>query len=93
MAEQNYAVVEVLCPADQLTALGAIPNLVLEKRPIRTDDPTVVRIYAKADDAAQAAARALGATVTVLKTAEELRAQIEEAYRDLGKGSDEPGRS
>lgn len=92
MAEPEYAIVEVLCRTDALESLCAIPNLVLEKRPIRTNDPQTVQIYAKADAAAQAAARALGATVTVLKTAEELRAQIEEAYRDLGKGSDESGR-
>jgi hypothetical protein len=80
-----YALVDILCDPAKLGQLAAIPNLVIDVRPIRTKDPAVVRVSVRADAAAQAAAQALGCTVTVVKSAEEYRAQIEDAYRDLGK--------
>ncbi len=84
-AEPAYAVVEMLCDPALLAQLKAISNLEIQVRPIRTPDPSVIRISALADDAAQTAARALGCTVTVVKSAEAYRKQIEEAYRGLGE--------
>ena len=80
-----YALVEILCDPAKLVDLAAIPNLLIDVRPLRTKDPTVVLVSARADQAAQAAARALGCTVTVVKSAEAYRAQIEDAYRGLKK--------
>jgi len=91
MPEPAYAVVDILCDPVRLAELGAIPNLVIEVRPVRTKDPAVVRVAALADAAAQDAARALGCTVTVVKSAEDYRAQIEDAYRNLDKGSGDQG--
>ncbi|WP_027155701.1 hypothetical protein [Mesorhizobium sp. WSM2561] len=85
MPEPDYAVVELLCDPAELEALAAIPNLEIEVRPIRTSDPALVRISALADEGAQAAALALGCTVTIVKSAADYRRQIEDAYRDLGK--------
>jgi hypothetical protein len=85
MPEPAYAVVEILCDPAKLNALAAIPNLEIDTRPIRTDDPAVVRLGARADAAAQIAVRALGCTVTVVKSAEAYRAELEENYRELGK--------
>lgn len=83
MPEPAYAVVEVLCDPAQLGELSAIPNFEIEVRPMKTDDPAVVRISALADAEAQQAARALGCTVTVVKSAEDYRAQVEAAYAGL----------
>ena len=80
-----YAVVEILIHPDRLSELKAIPNLKVQVRPMYTDDPTVVRMYALADQGAQQAALALGATVTVVKSAADYARQIESAYRSLGK--------
>jgi alkanesulfonate monooxygenase SsuD/methylene tetrahydromethanopterin reductase-like flavin-dependent oxidoreductase (luciferase family) len=90
MAKPAYAVVEMLCNPALLAQLEAIPNLKIEVRPIRTPDPALIRIGALADDAAQAAARNLGCVVTVVKSADDYRRQIEEAYRDLGKDQSGP---
>lgn len=87
-SDPEYAVVEMLCDASRLGELKAIPTLQIEVRPLRTDDPARIRIYGLADEAAQAAAAALGCTVTVVKSAEDHRAQIEEVYRTIGKKPD-----
>jgi hypothetical protein len=50
---------------------------------MRTPDPAVARLCALADDNAQQAARKLGCTVTVLKSAETYRQQIENVYRSI----------
>ena len=91
MAEPAYALVDILCHPAQLDQLAAIPNLVIDVRPIRTSDPAVVRVSGRADAAAQAAARALGCTVTVAKSAEDYRAELEENYRGLGTDSSDRG--
>jgi len=85
MSLPAYAIVEILCDPAKLNALTAIPNLEIDTRPIRTNDPAVVRVGARADAAAQTAARALGCTVTEVKSAETYRAELEENYRELGK--------
>jgi len=85
MAEPAYAIVELLCDPALLGAVKAIPNLRIEVRPEYTADPAVIRVYAYADAVAQAAAQALGCTVTVVKSAEDYRLQIEGAYRGLGE--------
>jgi len=85
MPEPAYAVVEIVCDPAKLAQLRAIPNLEIDTRPIRTDDPSIVRVGARADAAAQAAVQALGCTVTIVKSAEAYRAELEENYRELGK--------
>jgi hypothetical protein len=92
MVEHDNAVVEILCDSAKLGELIAIPHLTVEVRPMRTDDPAVVRISALADAEAQEAARALGCTVTVVKSAADYRAQVEDAYRgldDVDSGSEQ----
>lgn len=81
MPEPAYAVVEMLCESSRLAEIRAIPNLKIETRPIRTPDPATVQLNAIADAQAQEAARALGCTVRIVKSAEEYRRQIEDAYR------------
>jgi hypothetical protein len=82
-AEPAYAVVDLLCDAAKLAELRAIPNFIIQNRPMRTPDPAVARLCALADDNAQQAARKLGCTVTVLKSAEAYRQQIENVYRSI----------
>ena len=78
MAEPDYAVVEILASPLTVRDLVAIPNLLIEVRPMFTDDPDVVLVSALADADAQAAAQALGCTVTVEVTAAEYRAQVDD---------------
>jgi hypothetical protein len=85
MPEPAYAVVELLCDPSKLAEILAIPNLQLETRPIRTPDPSVVKLNALADENAQNAARALGCTVSVVKSAEDYRRQVESAFKNLGE--------
>ena len=91
MPAPAYAIVEMLCDPAKLKELSAIPNLRIEVRPEYTADPAVIRIIALADAAAQDAARVLGCTVTVHKTPEQYRAQVEKAYRNIGKDPDPSG--
>ena len=70
----------MLCDPAKLAELKQIPNLEIQVRPIRTPDPNVVRLAVLADDAAQTAARALGCTVKIVKSAEAYRKQIEDLY-------------
>lgn len=93
MPEPDYAIVEILCDPAKLHHLGDIPNLLIDVRPVKTQDPAVVRISARADAPAQAAARALGCTVTVVKSAEDFREQIADAYRGLGVDDGDSGPS
>ena len=78
MSEPDYAVVEILASPLTVRDLVAIPNLLIEVRPMFTDDPDVVLVSALADADAQAAAQALGCTVTVEVTAAEYRAQLDD---------------
>ena len=89
MAEPDYAVVEILASPLQVRRLVTIPNLLIEVRPMFTDDPDVVLVSALADEEAQAAAKALGCTVTVEVTPAEYKAQIDAAHdgRDNGGGN------
>jgi hypothetical protein len=91
MPEPAYAIVEILCDPAKLKQLEAIPNLRIEVRPEYTADPAVIRIIAFADAAAQDAARTLGCTVTVRKSAEDYRNQVERTYRSIGKDTDPSG--
>jgi hypothetical protein len=96
MPEPAYAVVEILCDVDQLEALLGIPDLVVQVGARRTPDPAVVRIDALADEDVQGAARNLGCTVTVVKSADDFRAQIDDAYTGLAQDpgpADPPGDS
>ena len=83
MAEPAYAVVDILCDPAQLEAIKAIPNLKVPVRPEFTADPAVILVHAYADAGAQAAAAAMGCTVTVLKTAEQYQRQIDAAYESI----------
>lgn len=83
MAEPDYAVVEILASPLQVRDLVAIPNLLIEVRPMFTDDPDVVLVSALADEDAQAAVQALGCTVTVEMTPADYKAQIDAAYEGL----------
>jgi hypothetical protein len=85
MPEPAYAVVDILCDPAQLRDLEAIPNLRVEVRPEYTEDPAIILVHAFADAGAQAAAQAMGCTVTVIKSAEDYQAQIEAAYRAVGE--------
>jgi hypothetical protein len=84
MPVSEYALVEMFCNPAMLKELDAISNLDIQVRPEYTADPTVIRIIALADAAAQAAARALGCTITVRKTPEQYREEVEETYRNIG---------
>jgi hypothetical protein len=89
MAEPAYAVVDIRCDPAQLKDIEAIPNLRVEFRPEYTDDPGIILVHAFADAGAQAAVEAMGCTVTIMKSAEDLQQQIEDAYRaidDSGSG-------
>jgi hypothetical protein len=88
MAGPDYAVVELVCEAEALPRLSAIPNLEIQTSPMRMADPGRVKVAGLADVAAQAAAAALGCSVVVVKSAEDYRAQIEDAYRGLGITTD-----
>ncbi len=91
-AEPAYAVVELLCDTAKLAQLRAIPNLMIQVRPMRTPDPAVARIGVLADEGAQEAARALGCTVRVVKSAEDYRRQIEDAFRNIGPDAPPDGK-
>lgn len=88
MPEPAYAIVEILCDPAKIKELKAISNFRIQVRPERTADPNVARIFALADAAAQDAARQLGCTVTVRKSAEDYRKHIEKTYRSIGKDSE-----
>ena len=88
MAEPAYALVDIFCDPAALTDLEAVPNLRIEVRPEFTDDPGVILVHAFADEDAQAAARALGCTVTVVTSAEDYQEQLEAAYRSVGNEDD-----
>lgn len=90
MPEPAYAVVEMLCDPAKLAEIQAIPHLQIETRPIRTPDPAVVKLNALADDTAQEAARALGCTVRVVKSAEDYRRQIEANFGSREKPGERP---
>lgn len=90
MPEPAYALVEMFCDPAKLKELKAIPNLKLQMRPEYTTDPAVISIVALADAAAQDAARALGCTVTVHKSPEQYREDVEETYRNIGRNADDP---
>jgi hypothetical protein len=91
VAEPDYAVVEIVASPLQVRDLVAIPNLLIEVRPMFTDDPDVVLVSALADEDAQAAARALGCTVTVEVTPAEYKAQVGAAYEGLDTDDDGGG--
>jgi hypothetical protein len=91
VAEPDYAVVEIVASPLQVRDLVAIPNLLIEVRPMFTDDPDVVLVSALADEDAQAAARALGCTVTVEVTPAEYKAQVDAAYEGLDTDDDGGG--
>lgn len=93
MADPAYAIVKIRCDPAKLKAVEGIPNLRIEVRPEYTDDPAVILVHAFADAGAQAAARAMGCTVTVMKTAEEYKAQLEAAYRSIGEDDGRAGRN
>lgn len=84
MPTLDQAVVDIVCPIDQVAALQAIPTVTIQTRPRRTDDAARVLFSGLANSAGQDAARALGCIVTVVKSAEEYSAQIEHVYRGLG---------
>jgi hypothetical protein len=88
MPEPAYAVVDILCDRDRLGDLKAIPNLQVKVRPEYTADPSTVLVHAFADAAAQAAAQAMGCTVTVLKSAEDYQRQVEAAFESIGGEND-----
>jgi hypothetical protein len=90
MAEPAYAVVDVRCPPSRLADLEAIPNFVVATRPELTENPDEIVVHALADEDAQAAAAALGVTVTVAKTAAEYQAQIDAAYASI-RPDEDPG--
>ena len=79
-----HAVVEILLHPDKLAELESIPNLEVQVRPMYTDDPAVIRIFGLADAAAQQAAKALGATVRVVKSAQDYAAQRKSAFGPQG---------
>lgn len=83
MAEPDYAIVDILCPFDQLTALRAIPTVELQTEPAVTAEPNSVLVTGLADEAGQTAAQALGCTVTVALSAEDYEDQIASAYASL----------
>ena len=89
MPEPAYAVVDILCDPDRLADLKAIPNLRVEVRPEFTDDPAIILVHAFADADAQAAAQAMGCTVTELQSAEDYQRQLDAAYESVG--SDDGG--
>jgi hypothetical protein len=96
MPEPAYAVVEILCDQDQLEALLEIPNLLVQTNIMRTPEPAVVLVNALADEDAQAGARSLGCTVTVVTSPDDFREQIDDAYTGLDQDpgpADEPGDS
>ena len=70
----------------QAQRLNAIPNLISGAAGICRRS-AVIRIIALADAAAQDAARA-SCSVTVHKTPEQDRKQVEETYRSLGRDAD-----
>lgn len=82
-SEPDYAAAEILCDPAQLVDLEAIANLEIRLNPRYTDDPARILVHALADDAARAAAAALGCTVTVVKTSAELQDQLDSAYAGL----------
>jgi hypothetical protein len=81
------AVVEIRCDANQLESLRAIPNLILQRRPVPTADANVKIIHALADATAQDQAKALGCDVTVIKSAQDYNEQIRNVYENI---SDKP---
>jgi len=90
MPSDGQAIVELTCPVDQLRALQQIAGIELQTRGLRTDDPNFVQFGALADEAGQAAAAALGCTVTIIKSAEDYSRQIDNAYQSLKESPKPP---
>lgn len=88
VAEPDYAVVQILCSPAQYVELQDIANVVVQVRPLYTDDPDVIEVSALADEDAQQAVLALGCQLTVEVSATDYRAQVDDAYVGL---SEDPG--
>jgi protein involved in polysaccharide export with SLBB domain len=88
-SEPDYAVVLMRCDASKEADVGAIPTVRIQMSGA-SGEPGRVDIRALADAVGQAAAAALGCTVTVLQTPEEHLARVEANRRALGQQRDPP---
>lgn len=87
MAEPDYAIVRMWCAMANYAEVEDIPTVrILSAR--AAEDPDQVEADALADAAGQAAAVALGCTVTVLQSAEDYRAKVEANARAIARAAE-----
>lgn len=87
--EPDYAVVLMRCDASKEAEVGALPTVKIQMSGTG-GEPGAVEIRALADAAGQAAAAALGCTVTVLQSPADYRARIEANRQALGRQTEPP---
>ena len=89
MAEPEYAIVRIRCAMANYAEVQDIASVrILTAR--AGEDPGQVEADALADAAGQAAAEALGCTVTVLQSAEDYRAKVEANAQAIARTAEPP---
>lgn len=86
-SEPDFAVVLMRCDASKEAEVGAIPTVRIQMSGA-SGEPGRIDIRALADAAGQAAAAALGCTVTVLQSPEQRLARVEANRQALGQQPD-----
>jgi hypothetical protein len=81
---------EISCHQDRYAEVQGIADLEILMRPLRGEDPTIVTFPALAAAAAQDAVRALGCTITVVKTAAQYQEHLARAYSRDDEPPDAP---
>jgi hypothetical protein len=84
----GQAIVELICPVDQIEAIQAVPTVEIQKGPIVHDDPDFVKFFVLADEDGQSDAEAVGCTVTIVKSADDYALQIANAYESIEQPPD-----
>ena len=82
--------IEIACRPSAYAEVKGIAGLEILMRPLRTEDPTVITFPALGAAAAQDAARALGCTITIVKTAAEYQEHLALAYSRDDEPPDQP---
>lgn len=88
MPSDGQAIVELICPVDQIEAVQELATVEIQKGPIVHDDPDFVQFYALADEDGQSEVELVGCTVTIVKSAEDYALQIANAYESIEQPPD-----
>ena len=89
MAEPDYAIVRMRCAMANYAQVQDIPSVQILTARVDEDSEEIVA-SAVADAAGQAAAEALGCTVTVVQSAEDYRAKVESNAQAMARAAEPP---